>query len=100
MTRRRQLRDPRQQLVEVEHRGDLAADLGERLERLGVLPLPLEQARVDERRRDVRAELAQDRHVALGVAVAVAAQEVERADGLRLVEQRHDQRRTPSRARH
>ena len=56
----RELRDAREQLVEVEHRGDLAADLGERLERLGIEPLLLEQPRVDERRRHVRGELPQD----------------------------------------
>ena len=56
----RELRDPRQQLVEIEHRRDFAADLGERLERLGVVPLLLEEPRVDERGRDVRRELPQD----------------------------------------
>ena len=61
----RELRDARQQLVEIEHRRDFAADLGQRLERLGVLPLALEQPRVDERRRDVRRELPQDGDVAL-----------------------------------
>ena len=47
-----------EQLVEVEHRRHLAADLGERLERFGVVPAALEQPRVDERDRDVRGELA------------------------------------------
>ena len=53
----RELRDARQQLVEIEHRRDLAADLGERLERFGILALPLEQSRVDDRGRDVGCEL-------------------------------------------
>ena len=51
------------QLVEVQDRRDLAADLGERLERLGVAAAPLEQPRIDQRDRDVRGELAQDRDV-------------------------------------
>ena len=47
------------QLIEVEDRRDLAADLGQRLERLGVEAALLEEPRVDERDRDVRGELAQ-----------------------------------------
>ena len=49
------------QLVEIEHRRDFAADLGERLERVGVAPAALEQPRVDQRHRDVRRELPEDR---------------------------------------
>ena len=37
-----ELRDPREQLVEIEHRRDIAADFRERLERLGVETAPLE----------------------------------------------------------
>ena len=36
MTRRVELRDAREQLVEIEHRRHVAADLRQRLERLGV----------------------------------------------------------------
>ncbi len=85
--------------LEVEHRGDLAADLGQRLERLGVEALLLEQPRVDECGRDVRGELPQNRDVALGVPVALAAEDVQRADRLRLVDERHGQRGHASRAR-
>ncbi len=85
-----ELRDAREQLVEIEHRRDLAADLGERLERLGVAAAALEQPRVDERDRDVRGELPHDRDVAFGELVAVAAEDVQRADRPRLVQQRHD----------
>ena len=53
-----ELRDAREQLVEIENRRDLAADLGKRLERFGIETAALEQPRVDERDRDVRAELA------------------------------------------
>ena len=81
-----ELRDPREQLIEIEHRGDFAADFGERLERVGVAPAALEQPRVDQRDRHVRRELAQDRDVALGELVAVAAEDIERADRLRLVQ--------------
>ena len=42
------MRDAREQLVEIEDRAHLAADLGQRLERLGVLALRLEQPRVDD----------------------------------------------------
>ena len=58
--------DALEQLVEIENRGDLLADLGQRLERRGVLPLAIEQPRVLERHGDVRAELAQHGLVALG----------------------------------
>ena len=67
-----QLRDAREQLVEIEHRRDLARDLGKRLEGLGVAAAMLEQPRVDERDRDVRGKLPHDRDVALGELVAIA----------------------------
>ena len=53
------LRDAREQLVEIEHRRDVAADLGQRLERVGVVAAALEEPRVDDADRDVRGELAQ-----------------------------------------
>ena len=59
MTRLVELRDSREQLIEVEHRRDFAPDFGERLERFGVAAAPLEQPRVDERDRHVRGELAE-----------------------------------------
>ena len=58
-----ELRDAREQLIEIEDGRDLAADLGQRLERLGVEAALLEESGVDERDRDVRRELAQDRDV-------------------------------------
>ena len=60
-----QLRDAREQLIEIEHGRHFAADFGQQLERLGVESLLLEQARIDERGRDVRRELPQDVGVAL-----------------------------------
>ena len=63
MTPLGELRDPREQLVEIEDRRDIPADLGERLERFGVVPAALEQPRVDERHRHMRAELPHDRDV-------------------------------------
>ena len=93
-----QVGEPRQQLVGVEDRAHLAADLGQRLERLRVLALRFEQPRVGDGLRDVRAELAQDPLVALGERAEAIAQQVERADHLALVPQRHGQLRL--RARH
>ena len=90
MTPLGELRDAREQLIEVQDGRDLAADLGERFERLGVEPALLEEPRVDERDGDVRGELAQDGDVVAAELIAVAAEEVERADRLRLVQQRHD----------
>ena len=84
-----QVREPRQQLVGIENRAHLAADLGERLERLRVFALRLEQPRRRDRLRDVRAELPQDPLVALGKGAELVAQQVERADHLALVAQRH-----------
>ncbi len=52
-----------EQRVEVENRRHLAADLGQRLERVDVLALGPEQARVLDRHGDVRGELAQQRLV-------------------------------------
>ena len=86
-----QVREPRQQLVEIEDRAHLAADLGQRLERLAILALRLEEPRVDDRLRDVRRKLAQDRFVALGERVLAIREQVERADHLALVPQRHRQ---------
>ena len=65
------MRDAREQLVEIEDGAHLAPDLGQRLERVGVLALRLEQPRVDDRLRHVRRKLPQDRFVALGEGVLV-----------------------------
>ena len=61
-----QLRDAGEQLVELEHRCDVAADLGERLECFGIARAAIEQPRVDERDRHMRAELPHDRDVVAG----------------------------------
>ena len=58
--------------------------------RFGVAPASLEQPRVDERDGDVRRELPHDGDVAVGELIAVAAEDVERANRPRLVHQRHD----------
>ena len=88
-----QVREPRQQLVEIEDRAHLAPDLRQRLERLRVLALRLEQPRVDDGLRDVGAELPQDDLVAFGERGPPIAQQVERADDAALVPQRHRQLR-------
>ena len=75
-----ELREARQQLVEIEDRGNLAADLGQRLERLGVAALEIEEPRVLERHGDERRELRQQRHVGLVEGVVLMAEDVERAD--------------------
>ena len=87
----RQVGDAREQLVEVEDRGELAGDLGERFERARVLALVLEEPRVLDRDRDVRAELAQHRLVGLGELAGGVAQQVERADDRPFAAQRHDE---------
>ena len=87
------LRDAREQLVEIEHRRDVAADLRQRLERVRVVAAPLEQPRVDDADRDVRGELAQQLHVGGGELILVVAQDVQRADRPLLVQQRHHQLR-------
>ncbi len=84
-----ELSDSRQQLIEIEDRRDLAPDLSQELEGLGVLPLPLEEPRIDERGGDVRRKLTEDRRVAIRVAIPLAAEDVERANRLRLVHERH-----------
>ena len=58
---------------------------------LGVLPLALEQPRVLDRHRDVRAELAQHHFVDLGELARGVAEQVQRADDAPLAPQRHDQ---------
>ena len=57
----------------------------------GVLALVLEQARVLDRHRDVRAELAQDHLVGVGELAGRVAEQVERADDAALAPERHDQ---------
>ncbi len=86
----RQLRDPREQLVELEDRRDLPADLGERLECVGVAAASLEQPRVDQRNRDVRTELPDDLDVTGGELVGVLAENVQRANRPGLVQQGDD----------
>ena len=81
----------REQLVEVEHRRDVAPDLGQRLERVGVAPHLLEQLRVDDADGDVRRELAQQLHVGGRELVLAMAENVERADRPLLVQQRDDE---------
>ena len=75
----------------LQDRAELAADLRQRLERAGVLALVLEQPRVLDRDRDVRAELAQQHLVDLGELAGGVAQQVERADDAPLAAQRHDE---------
>jgi hypothetical protein len=81
-----------EQLVEIEHRRDFAAGFGEELEGFGVEPLLLEQPRVHKRGGDVRRKLAKDVGVALGIPVPHAAQDVQHANRLLLVNQRHGHR--------
>jgi hypothetical protein len=87
----REIRDARQQLVEVQDRPELAADLRERLERAGVIALLLEEPRVFDRHRDVRAELAQQHLVDLGELPFGVAEQVQRADDAPLASQRDDE---------
>ncbi len=86
-----------EQVVEIENRAHLAPDLGERFERVRVLALRLEQPRIDDRLRDVRAKLAQNRFVALGKRVLPIGQQVERTEDLALVPQRYDEVRLRTR---
>ena len=93
--------DAREQLVEIEHRRDVAADLGQRLERLRVGAASLEQARVDDADRDVRGELSQQLDVGSRELILAVAEDVERADRPLLLQQRHHQlRRHPRDDRH
>ena len=90
----REDRNPFEHFVELEDRRDLVADLCQRLERRRILPLAVEQPRVLERHRDVRAELPQNRFIALGVERDLRAQQIERSDHALLPPQRHHQLRT------
>ena len=81
--------DALEQLLEIEDRGHLPADLRQRLERLDVRLLPLEEPRVLDGHRDVRAELAQHRLVARRELPDVLAVQVERPDDPFLAPQRH-----------
>jgi len=80
-----------EQLVEIEDRRHLAADLGERLEHLVVLALALEQPRVLDAARQRRGELAEDLLVQLVELADVRAQQVQRPDHLPLAAQRDHQ---------
>ena len=83
-----EVRDARKQLVKVENRRDVTADLGQQLERLSVFMLALEQPRVGDRHRDMGAELPENRQIRVAELSALVTQERDRADWLRLVEQR------------
>ena len=93
----RQVRDPREQLVELQDRAKFAPDLRERLERAGVLAFVLEELRVLDGNRDVRRELAQHRLVLFGELAWGVAQQVERADHASFAAQRHHELRLRSR---
>ena len=91
-----QVRDPREELVEVENRAEFARDLRERLERARVLALVLEETRVLDRDGDVRRELPQHRLVGFRELADGVAQQVQRADDASLAAKRHDQLRLRS----
>jgi cellobiose-specific phosphotransferase system component IIA len=95
----RELRDAVEELIQRQHRRDLAADLRQRLERRRVEAAALEQPRVDDRHGDVRGELPQQHHVGRRELIAMPAQQVERADRPLLVQQRHDELRRHARGR-
>ena len=81
--------DARQQRVEIENRRHLAADFGQRLERVDVLALGLEQPRVLDGHGDVRGELPQQRLVLRSERALDLVQQVQRADHLALAPHRH-----------
>ena len=83
--------DPLEQLVEIQDRRYLLANLRQRLERRRILALAIEQPRVLERHRHVRAELPQDRFVSFGELARLRAEEVQGADDALLPPQRHHQ---------
>ena len=89
-------RDAAQQLVEIENFGDLAGNLSERLQGIGVVAFLLEQARVRQRLRDVHAELRENLLVALGEGADTIAEQVQRAEHPLLVPQRYDELRVHS----
>ena len=82
-----------QQLLEIENRGELAPDLGERLEGLAVATLDVEEPRVLERDGDERRELPEERDVGLVERVVLVTEDVEGANDPRLVDERHHERR-------
>jgi hypothetical protein len=88
-----ELRDAGQQLVEIQDRRDIAADLGEGLQRVGVLTLPLEQSRILDGHRHGRRELAQHLLVGLRELARHAAQEVQRPQDPAFAPQRDDELR-------
>jgi hypothetical protein len=71
----------------------LAADLGERLERAGVLAFSLEEPRVFDGDRHVRGELPQDDRIGFAELIRGVAENVERADDAPLATQRDDELR-------
>ena len=92
-----QVGDAGEQLLEIEDRAHLAAGLGQRLHSLGVVLLRGEEAGVGQRLGDGGGEHAQDLLVVGIEGVEVVAEQVERAQHLPLVAQRHDQRRQGAR---
>jgi hypothetical protein len=94
-----QLRDAREQLVQIQDRRELVADVRQRLEHGGVLPLPLEQARILNGHRDVGAELPQHLHVGLGETSWHVAEEVERPEHPSFASQRNHELGAGSRDR-
>ena len=85
------MRNPREQLVEIENGAHLTPDLGQRRERRRVLELRLEQSRVDDGLGDVCAEQAQHHFIALAERLSSIRQQVECADDLAHVLQRDRQ---------
>ena len=88
---RGQVRDAREQLIELQNRAELAADLRERLESARVLTLALEEAGVFDCDGDVGAELPEQRLVGLGELARSIAEKIQRADDAALTAERHDQ---------
>ena len=92
-----EVRESREQLVRIENGRHLAADLGEGLQRFGVLAFRFEQPRGGNALGDVRAKLAEDPFVAFGEGAQLVAQQVERANHLALVAQRDGELRLGAR---
>jgi hypothetical protein len=83
--------DACEQRVEIEDRAHLAADFRQRFERGGVLVLRLEQAGIDDGLRHVRPELTEHLDVALGKGALLVREQIEGAQDLSFVPQRHRQ---------
>ena len=83
-----QVRNARQQFVEIQDCRKLAGDFRQRFERAGVLAIVLDEQRVFDRHGDVRSELAEHRFVLGRELAGGIAQEVQRADHVPLAAQR------------